>query len=55
MVRGWCGAVETTQHAVCRVASDCEYITHWSLWLDLRIACKTFAILIGHLTRQSAA
>ncbi len=54
-VRGWCGAVETTQHAICRVASDCEYIARWSLWLDLRIACKTFSILVAHLIRRSAA
>ncbi len=26
---------------------DLEYIEHWSLWLDLRILCKTFSAVLG--------
>ncbi|MCA8929440.1 MAG: sugar transferase [Alphaproteobacteria bacterium] len=53
--RGWCGAVDSVQHAVCRVMSDREYIAHWSLGLDLRIALKTARLMLGHLTGRSAA
>jgi len=54
-VRGWCGAVDTVQHAACRVASDREYIAGWSFWLDLRIAGKTAGILLRHLLRPRGA
>lgn len=54
-VRGWCGAVETVQHAVCRVASDREYIAGWTPWLDLRIAGQTAGILLRHLLRRAGA
>jgi lipopolysaccharide/colanic/teichoic acid biosynthesis glycosyltransferase len=30
------------------VEIDCEYVDHWSLWLDLKILCKTIpAVLLG--------
>ena len=54
-VRGWCGAVDTVQHAIGRVESDREYIANWSLALDLRIAARTAAILLRHLLLRSAA
>jgi len=51
-VRGWCGAVETLEHAAARVASDREYIARWSPWLDLGIAIRTAGVLVAPLIRR---
>ena len=30
------------------VALDQKYIENWSLWLDLRILCKTMLVVLRH-------
>lgn len=30
-----------------RIALDCRYATEWSLWLDCKILCKTFASVVN--------
>ena len=54
-VHGWCGAVETHQHAAGRVVADCEYIESWTPWLDLTIVAKTILILLRSLTAKPVA
>jgi lipopolysaccharide/colanic/teichoic acid biosynthesis glycosyltransferase len=40
-VRGFRGATETKEQVALRVASDLEYITRWSIWLDVAILFRT--------------
>ena len=46
-VRGWRGETETEEKLLRRVESDLEYIDTWSLWLDLRIICRTAAPVLA--------
>jgi Undecaprenyl-phosphate glucose phosphotransferase len=45
-VSGLRGEVDTLSKAHARVIHDLYYIEHWSLWFDLKILLKTFAVLI---------
>jgi len=44
-VKGWRGETDTLDKMQKRVEYDLEYIQNWSLWLDIKIICKT--ILVG--------
>jgi len=47
-VNGYHGPVETERHLQQRVAYDLDYISHWSLWFDIRIILKTLLIAFHH-------
>jgi len=50
-VRGWRGQTETLGKMSRRVELDCEYISNWSLWLDLKIIAIT---LVSGLSGENA-
>jgi Undecaprenyl-phosphate glucose phosphotransferase len=43
-VNGHRGALETPDQVRARIDYDLYYIDHWSLWLDVKIVCRTFLI-----------
>lgn len=45
-VRGFRGNTENEQSLTDRLQADLEYISNWSLWLDMRIVMKTFRVLL---------
>jgi polysaccharide biosynthesis protein PslA len=45
-VRGLRGATHSREELEQRIASDLEYITTWSLWLDIKILVKTLTVLV---------
>lgn len=45
-VRGWCGPVDTHEHAAARIACDREYIERWSPLLDLQILVATGRMIL---------
>lgn len=45
-VMGFRGETETLDKMQGRVRYDHEYIRHWSLWMDLKILFKTFAVVL---------
>ena len=45
-VRGFRGATESEKDLTDRLQADLEYISNWSLWLDLKIIIRTFGVLI---------
>lgn len=47
-VRGYRGATHAKRDLELRVASDLEYITRWSLWLDINILLRTAAVVVHH-------
>lgn len=46
-VNGWRGNTDTEEKLRKRVEFDFYYITHWSLWLDLKILLKTFHSVVS--------
>jgi putative colanic acid biosynthesis UDP-glucose lipid carrier transferase len=46
-VNGWRGETEGVEQMRGRVMHDLEYIQNWSLWLDMKILCKTALVLLG--------
>jgi Undecaprenyl-phosphate glucose phosphotransferase len=46
-VNGCHGPVDSEAHLQRRVAYDLDYINHWSLWFDIRIALKTALLVLG--------
>ena len=44
-VRGWRGETDTEEKLIRRVQADLEYITNWSIRLDLLILLRTFRTL----------
>ncbi len=44
-VRGFRGTTEVEQHLTDRLQADLEYISNWSIWLDVKILLKTFAVI----------
>jgi lipopolysaccharide/colanic/teichoic acid biosynthesis glycosyltransferase len=44
-VRGWRGETETEDKLLRRVDSDLEYISTWSLWLDMVILVRTLTMV----------
>ena len=47
-VSGLRGRTETVEDMAARVAKDREYIDSWSIWLDIRILCRTVLIFAFH-------
>lgn len=48
-INGLRGETETPDKMQRRVEYDRYYITHWSLWLDIKILLKTIPVMItGH-------
>ncbi|AKH41354.1 exopolysaccharide biosynthesis polyprenyl glycosylphosphotransferase [Altererythrobacter atlanticus] len=45
-VRGFRGATDQERDLTDRLQADLEYISNWSLWLDLKIIVKTFGVLV---------
>lgn len=45
-VRGFRGATACEQDLADRLQADLEYISNWSLWLDVKILLKTLRVLI---------
>jgi lipopolysaccharide/colanic/teichoic acid biosynthesis glycosyltransferase len=45
-VRGFRGATACEQDLADRLKADLEYISNWSLWLDVKILLKTLRVLI---------
>ena len=43
--RGLRGATSSREDLEMRVASDLEYINHWSIWLDLKLILKTLGVI----------
>jgi Undecaprenyl-phosphate glucose phosphotransferase len=43
-VSGCRGAVDTADQLKARIDLDLYYIDHWSLWLDVKILCRTAAV-----------
>ena len=50
-IRGWRGETETLEQMRRRVDADCEYISNWSVWLDLKIIAAT---LVSGLSSENA-
>src|SRR5690606_24908951 len=45
-VRGLRGSTECEQDLADRLQADLEYISNWSLWLEVKIMLKTCMVLI---------
>jgi len=45
-IRGFRGATLCQQDLMSRLQADLEYLSHWSLWKDLAIICKTAKVLV---------
>lgn len=45
-VRGFRGATKNTKDLTNRLQSDLEYISNWSLWLDIKIIVYTFRVIL---------
>jgi polysaccharide biosynthesis protein PslA len=45
-VRGYRGATEYEADLTDRLQADLEYLSHWSIWRDLKIIMRTFTVLI---------
>jgi lipopolysaccharide/colanic/teichoic acid biosynthesis glycosyltransferase len=45
-VRGFRGATECEKDLTDRLQADLEYISSWSLWLDIKILIRTLGVLI---------
>ena len=45
-VRGHRGATDHRQDLIDRLQSDLEYVTHWSIWRDIRIIVATLGVLV---------
>ena len=48
-VNGHRGAVDTPDQLQARIDLDLYYIDHWSLWLDIKIICRTAIVCISGL------
>jgi Undecaprenyl-phosphate glucose phosphotransferase len=48
-VNGYRGAVDTPDQLKARVDLDLYYIDHWSLWLDIKIICRTAIVCFSGL------
>lgn len=47
-IRGLRGPTDTPEKLEARIACDMEYISNWSLWLDLTIlACTAWVVVVG--------
>ena len=47
-VKGFRGETDTDEKMEKRVKYDLEYINNWSVWMDIKILCKTPISLITH-------
>ena len=45
-IRGYRGATERVEDLARRVRCDLEYLSNWSLWLDISIMFKTLRVVI---------
>jgi lipopolysaccharide/colanic/teichoic acid biosynthesis glycosyltransferase len=45
-VRGFRGATERRGDLTNRLQADLEYLNYWSIWRDLKIILRTFAVLV---------
>lgn len=50
-VNGWRGETDVVEKMEKRVEYDLEYLTHWSIWLDIKIVLKT--IINGFLNKNA--
>jgi Undecaprenyl-phosphate glucose phosphotransferase len=50
-VNGWRGETRTVEQIQKRVENDLTYIENWSLWLDMKIICRT--LLIGFVSKHA--
>ena len=50
-VNGWRGETDTPEKMEKRVQFDLDYLSNWSIWMDLRIVIRT---IIGGFTNKSA-
>jgi Undecaprenyl-phosphate glucose phosphotransferase len=48
-VSGCRGAVDTADQLKARIDLDLYYIDHWSLWLDVKILCRTVSVCVSGL------
>jgi len=48
-VNGHRGAVDTPDQLQARIDLDLYYIDHWSLWLDIKIICRTAIVCFSGL------
>jgi putative colanic acid biosynthesis UDP-glucose lipid carrier transferase len=48
-VNGYRGAVDTPDQLKARIDLDLYYIDHWSLWLDIKILCRTAIVCFSGL------
>ncbi len=48
-VNGNRGAVDTVDQLKARIDIDLYYIDHWSLWLDVKILCRTAVVCVSGL------
>jgi Undecaprenyl-phosphate glucose phosphotransferase len=48
-VNGYRGAVDTPDQLKARIDLDLYYIDHWSLWLDIKILCRTAVVCFSGL------
>jgi putative colanic acid biosynthesis UDP-glucose lipid carrier transferase len=46
-VNGLRGETETIDKMRQRVEHDLDYLRHWTLWMDLKIVCKTIRLVFG--------